>query len=119
MKKFLVLSCAFLICTSIALAATTNASTVPVAPVAVTTSDPLTVITKSIDRRIAYFNRYVKARDMEGIRSLVSDENKDFYANFLKYVETAPVFSVKRDASQSIIKTPQDEYTFPALLSLG
>jgi len=56
---------------------------------------------------------------MAGIKSIVSSENKDFYANFLKYIEVAPIFTVKRDTTQDIIKTPLDEYAFPALLSLG
>lgn len=118
MKKFFVLSCAFLLGASFSLAQTPSTPITP-APSTVSASDPLIVIARNIDRRMAQFNRSVKTHDMEGLQGIVSGENKDFSANFLKFIGTAPVFSVKRDSEQGILKTPQDEYTFPALLSLG
>ena len=118
MKKFTLLVCAFLVGISLSFAQTTGT---PIVTPATTPSiiDPLTVITKNIDRRIAVFNRYVAGKDWDALKNIVSEENKDFYANFIAYVKTAPVFTIKRDSNQDVVKTPQDEYTFPALLSLG
>ncbi len=39
--------------------------------------------------------------------------------NFTKYVESSAVFSLTRDSTQKIIKTPLDEYMFSAFMSLG
>ena len=121
MKKILILGFALILGISSSFAQATDTKSVLKAPVT-SASAELENIAKSIDRRIIFFNKYIKAKDMESIKGLVSEENKDFYTNFLKYIETAPVFTVKRDTSlpdQGIIKTPQNEYTFPALLSLG
>jgi hypothetical protein len=89
MKKFFLLSCALLFSISVSLAQTTNTSITPSSS-AVSTADPLIIIARHIDRRLAQFNRAVKTHDMEGLQALISSENKDFSANFLKFIETAP-----------------------------
>ena len=85
----------------------------------VSPSELLEQATKDIDRRLAGLNRYVQARNMDSIKNLVSEENKDFHANFLRFIETAPIFTVQRSPTEKVIITPQDEYSFSALMTLG
>jgi hypothetical protein len=98
--------------------ATTQASTPQGQTIAPKTDITLESVARNIDRRLVYFNRYKQSEDMESLAKLVSDENKDFYINFMKYMKTAPVFTLKRDLKGRIIKTPTDEYVFPIVMTL-
>ena len=61
----------------------------------------------------------MQTKDIESIKKLLSEENKDFYANFIKYIQTSPTFSIKRDLSQKVIKTPVGDYVAPIIVSLS
>lgn len=72
---------------------------------------------RNIDRRLVYFNKYKQTNDIENITKLVSEENKNFYINFMKYVKSAPVFALKRDPSIRPIKKPTDDYVVTIIVS--
>lgn len=123
MKKILLLGCILLSSTSISLAQT--AAPVETPTEKSTTATPtvkkeltLDWVAKNIDRRLAYFNRYKQSANIEDLKKLISEQNKDFYTNFIKYVEASPLFTLKRDVSQKIIKTPLEEYAFAAIVSM-
>ncbi|MEI6711158.1 MAG: hypothetical protein WCK88_02770 [bacterium] len=56
---------------------------------------------------------------MESLAKLVSEENKDFYINFMKYVKLSPAFTLKRDTAEKIIKTPIGGYVISAIMSVN
>ncbi len=123
MKKyiFLLITCVLVEAgyVNLALAQTTppteQAEKTTTSPTDIPTS--LDVVERNIDRRLAYFNKYKQTNDIENITKLVSDENKNFYINFMKYVKSAPAFSLKRDPSIRPIKKPTDDYVVTVIVS--
>lgn len=84
-----------------------------------TVPNPMAAIEQNIDRRLTYFNRYKNNKDWESITKLVSTEKRDFSINFLKYIQSAPTFTIKRDPTVRIIKTPLDEYIITVLVTMN
>lgn len=121
MKKTLLLSFV-LLCGPLSFAATmpTVSATVPLQTnIAANTPDTtMESIERNIDRRLVYFNRYKRDNDMESLTKLISQRNKDFYMNFMKYVKVSPHFTLTRDTSKKIVKTPIDEYVISAIVSV-
>ncbi len=110
MKKIILLSFV-LLCGHLVLAETAIPSeTVPPNTITTQTDSSLESIARNIDRRLVYFNKYKQTNDIESLAKLVSEENKDFYINFMKYVKASPVFSLKRDMTEKIVKTPTGDY---------
>jgi hypothetical protein len=125
MKKLLILGCALLMSVSLSLAApTTNAPAVLSPAPTLNPSEKLENAAKNIDRRIIFLSKYAHAKDVDGLKSLVSMENTDFYTNFLKYIETAPAFTLKRDTTNTtthgiLYNTQTNEYKVDGILSIG
>ncbi len=115
MKKYILFSLAFAMLFSSWLGLTFAQNTTSPSTQS-TTSDSLDVVGRNIDRRLVYFNKYKQTADIESITKLVSEENKNFYINFMKYIKTAPVFTLKRDISARIIKTPTDDYIITVIV---
>lgn len=123
MKKILLLG-GIVLCVGFSLAQTTPSQTPSVSPstppvVAAKEENTMEAVERNIDRRLIYVNRYKKSDDMASLSKLVSDENKDFYINFMKYVKASPVFTLKRDVSVKIVKTPTEEYVIGVLMTVN
>jgi|GEM_PF-5921170 len=108
MKKIILLI-SVLLCTPFMLAQTGTVvptATQVTAPAKEERASESTIAT-NIDRRLLYLNRYKEKGDkasIESIANLVSERNASFYKSFLRYVQTSPIFTVKRDPAVRMIQ---------------
>jgi hypothetical protein len=122
MKKFILLS---VICIfgSFSYAQTTIEKTTPktinTQTTTVTTDkSALREVEKSIDRRLAYFNRYKQIGDIDNLTGLISQTNTDFYADFVNYLKYSHVFTLKRNTEEKITQSKQDTYIVSTIMTL-